>query len=98
MHAEPDAGLNSICTHLGCVVPWNAAENKVRFIWAGRDRYLGGGGGRSGRLLSYPTATRCRLHALTLAQLFMLSTACKASLPGPCSSCAPATEASMTPR
>ncbi len=21
-------GLNAICTHLGCVVPWNAAENK----------------------------------------------------------------------
>jgi len=22
-------GVNSICTHLGCVVPWNSAENKV---------------------------------------------------------------------
>ncbi|PSC67891.1 cytochrome b6-f complex iron-sulfur subunit [Micractinium conductrix] len=21
-------GVNSVCTHLGCVVPWNAAENK----------------------------------------------------------------------
>ena len=21
-------GINSICTHLGCVVPWNANENK----------------------------------------------------------------------
>lgn len=21
-------GLNAICTHLGCVVPWNNAENK----------------------------------------------------------------------
>jgi cytochrome b6-f complex iron-sulfur subunit len=21
-------GINAICTHLGCVVPWNAAENK----------------------------------------------------------------------
>jgi cytochrome b6-f complex iron-sulfur subunit len=21
-------GLNAICTHLGCVVPWNVAENK----------------------------------------------------------------------
>lgn len=21
-------GINSVCTHLGCVVPWNAAENK----------------------------------------------------------------------
>jgi len=21
-------GINSICTHLGCVVPWNASENK----------------------------------------------------------------------
>jgi cytochrome b6-f complex iron-sulfur subunit len=28
----PDAianfGLNAVCTHLGCVVPWNASENK----------------------------------------------------------------------
>ena len=23
-----DYGLNAICTHLGCVVPWNAAANK----------------------------------------------------------------------
>jgi Rieske Fe-S protein len=23
-----DFGLNAICTHLGCVVPWNKAENK----------------------------------------------------------------------
>jgi len=23
-----DYGLNAVCTHLGCVVPWNAAENK----------------------------------------------------------------------
>lgn len=21
-------GINGVCTHLGCVVPWNAAENK----------------------------------------------------------------------
>jgi cytochrome b6-f complex iron-sulfur subunit len=21
-------GINAICTHLGCVVPWNTAENK----------------------------------------------------------------------
>ena len=21
-------GLNAVCTHLGCVVPWNKAENK----------------------------------------------------------------------
>lgn len=21
-------GLNAVCTHLGCVVPWNNAENK----------------------------------------------------------------------
>jgi cytochrome b6-f complex iron-sulfur subunit len=21
-------GINSVCTHLGCVVPWNASENK----------------------------------------------------------------------
>ncbi|MEM9540053.1 MAG: cytochrome b6-f complex iron-sulfur subunit [Cyanobacteria bacterium P01_E01_bin.42] len=25
-----DYGLNAICTHLGCVVPWNAAENKFK--------------------------------------------------------------------
>lgn len=23
-----DFGLNAVCTHLGCVVPWNASENK----------------------------------------------------------------------
>jgi cytochrome b6-f complex iron-sulfur subunit len=23
-----DYGINAICTHLGCVVPWNSAENK----------------------------------------------------------------------
>lgn len=23
-----DYGLNAVCTHLGCVVPWNVAENK----------------------------------------------------------------------
>ncbi|CAI9773479.1 unnamed protein product [Fraxinus pennsylvanica] len=22
-------GINAVCTHLGCVVPWNAAENKL---------------------------------------------------------------------
>lgn len=21
-------GINAVCTHLGCVVPWNASENK----------------------------------------------------------------------
>jgi len=21
-------GINAVCTHLGCVVPWNGAENK----------------------------------------------------------------------
>ncbi|MGF1535947.1 MAG: cytochrome b6-f complex iron-sulfur subunit [Elainellaceae cyanobacterium] len=26
--AIADYGLNAVCTHLGCVVPWNAAENK----------------------------------------------------------------------
>ena len=26
--ALADYGINAICTHLGCVVPWNAAENK----------------------------------------------------------------------
>ncbi|OKH21654.1 cytochrome b6-f complex iron-sulfur subunit [Chroogloeocystis siderophila] len=25
-----DYGLNAVCTHLGCVVPWNAAENKFK--------------------------------------------------------------------
>ena len=23
-------GLNAVCTHLGCVVPWNKAENKFK--------------------------------------------------------------------
>lgn len=23
-----DYGINAVCTHLGCVVPWNKAENK----------------------------------------------------------------------
>lgn len=26
--AVADYGLNAVCTHLGCVVPWNASENK----------------------------------------------------------------------
>lgn len=26
--AIADFGLNAVCTHLGCVVPWNASENK----------------------------------------------------------------------
>ena len=25
-----DFGINAVCTHLGCVVPWNAAENKFK--------------------------------------------------------------------
>ncbi|HEY9851524.1 MAG TPA: cytochrome b6-f complex iron-sulfur subunit [Leptolyngbyaceae cyanobacterium] len=25
-----DFGINAICTHLGCVVPWNVAENKFK--------------------------------------------------------------------
>ena len=25
-----DFGLNAVCTHLGCVVPWNKAENKFK--------------------------------------------------------------------
>lgn len=28
--AISDYGINAICTHLGCVVPWNAAENKFK--------------------------------------------------------------------
>ena len=26
--AIKDFALNAVCTHLGCVVPWNKAENK----------------------------------------------------------------------
>ena len=25
-----DYGINAVCTHLGCVVPWNKAENKFK--------------------------------------------------------------------
>ncbi len=25
-----DYGINAVCTHLGCVVPWNVAENKFK--------------------------------------------------------------------
>ncbi|CAG9461780.1 unnamed protein product [Pedinophyceae sp. YPF-701] len=25
-----DFGVNAVCTHLGCVVPWNSAENKFK--------------------------------------------------------------------
>lgn len=28
--AIADYGLNAVCTHLGCVVPWNASENKFK--------------------------------------------------------------------
>ncbi len=28
--AITDYGINAVCTHLGCVVPWNAAENKYK--------------------------------------------------------------------
>ena len=28
--AISDYGINAVCTHLGCVVPWNAAENKFK--------------------------------------------------------------------
>ena len=28
--AIADYGINAICTHLGCVVPWNVAENKFK--------------------------------------------------------------------
>ncbi|MBE9015343.1 cytochrome b6-f complex iron-sulfur subunit [Chroococcidiopsis sp. CCALA 051] len=28
--AVGEYGLNAVCTHLGCVVPWNAAENKFK--------------------------------------------------------------------
>jgi cytochrome b6-f complex iron-sulfur subunit len=27
-NAIADYGINAVCTHLGCVVPWNAGENK----------------------------------------------------------------------
>nr|B8HNR1.1 RecName: Full=Cytochrome b6-f complex iron-sulfur subunit; AltName: Full=Plastohydroquinone:plastocyanin oxidoreductase iron-sulfur protein; Short=ISP; Short=RISP; AltName: Full=Rieske iron-sulfur protein [Cyanothece sp. PCC 7425] len=27
-HTIGDYGLNAVCTHLGCVVPWNISENK----------------------------------------------------------------------
>jgi cytochrome b6-f complex iron-sulfur subunit len=27
-----DFALNAVCTHLGCVVPWNKAENKYMYV------------------------------------------------------------------
>ena len=27
-NAIADYGINAVCTHLGCVVPWNASEDK----------------------------------------------------------------------
>lgn len=39
-------GINAVCTHLGCVVPWNSAENKVRAAEPG----TGGRQGIEGRL------------------------------------------------
>jgi cytochrome b6-f complex iron-sulfur subunit len=27
-HTLADYGINAVCTHLGCVVPWNISENK----------------------------------------------------------------------
>ena len=27
-----DFALNAVCTHLGCVVPWNKAENKFMYV------------------------------------------------------------------
>ena len=27
-----DFGINAVCTHLGCVVPWNKAENKFNAV------------------------------------------------------------------
>ncbi len=43
-------GLNAVCTHLGCVVPWNNAENKFMCPCHGSQynaQVCGGGGGGS---------------------------------------------------
>ena len=29
-HTIGDYGINAVCTHLGCVVPWNISENKFK--------------------------------------------------------------------
>ena len=42
-------GLNAVCTHLGCVVPWNKAENKFKCPCHGSQYNADG----KGTLLSY---------------------------------------------
>lgn len=65
-------GLNAVCTHLGCVVPWN----KVRFV-----------GGRL-LLPSMGLCDSCRLGTAGLAQPKAGQTpACTMLLPCMCCSC-----------
>ena len=48
-------GINAICTHLGCVVPWNAASNKFMCpLPRVPVRRHGQGGARSGSPLTGP--------------------------------------------
>lgn len=58
-------GINAVCTHLGCVVPWNSAENKVRAAEPGTggrqgmERRLGGWDGAAwGRACAGACAAR----------------------------------------